>query len=56
MRRIKVGDLVICKLWLEPKPAVVVSFITDHLVTIIEPNGCTRNQFLWDLEVINASR
>ena len=56
MRRVKVGNLVTCKLWLEPRMAVVVSFLTDDLVRIMMTDGQTRNQFLWDLEVINESR
>jgi len=56
MRRPKIGDLVTCKLWLEPEMAVVVSFLTDHLATIMMTDGSARNQFLWELVVLNEGR
>ena len=56
MKRIKIGDLVTCKLWLKPELAVVVYHYTDDLVKLALTNGRTRNQYLWDLEVLNESR
>jgi len=56
MQRIKIGDLVTCKLWLEPEMAVVVYCYTDNLVKVVMTDGSTRNQFLWDLVVLNEGR
>ena len=52
----KVGDLVTCKLWLEPEMAVVVYCYTDNLVKVALTNGRTRNQYVHDLKVINENR
>ena len=52
----KVGDLVTCKLWLKPDMAVVVYCYTDNLVKVALTDGRTRDQYLWDLEVLNESR
>lgn len=56
MKQVKVGDLVTCKLWLERELAVVVYYYTDNLVKLALTNGRTRNQYIWDLEVLNESR
>lgn len=53
MKRIKIGDLVTCKLWLKPEIAVVVYHYTDDLVKLALTDGRTRNQYLCDLVVLS---
>ena len=56
MKRVKIGDLVTCKLWLERELAVVVRYWNPRLVDVALTDGSTRTQYADDLVVLNESR
>jgi uncharacterized protein YqiB (DUF1249 family) len=54
MKRVEVGDLVTCKLWLKPEMAVVVDNYTDAtLVKVVLTSGHARYQYVYDLVVLS---
>ena len=53
MKRVEVGDLVTCKLWLKPELAVVVRYWNHHLAVVALTDGSTRTQYASDLVVLS---